>query len=232
MEIYKMEVPVGPEGLSTGDLFRVLQDAAGQQSTQYGQGELALKAKGLMWVVIRYQIQVERWPRAGECLRLETWPGTVRHGMMPRYYRLYDASEQLCVSGCGIWAVVDRSSRKMVNPDEHGVTLEALVTGLEQPLPRPLRRQDTTESGTFTVPPEYLDSNGHMNNTRYFDLAEQCIGRSAGSHGLVQVNTEHLSEALCGETLQLHWSREGEKYYISGETGDTAIFRMLLQYGE
>ena len=232
MEIYRKNFSVGENGLSTGDLFRILQDAAGNQSEQYRQGEYELKAKGLMWVVIRYQIQVHRLPETGETACLETWPGLERHGMMPRYYRMTDAAGTLLLEGCGIWAVADRTTRKMVNPGEHGVMLENLVTGLECPMPRPLRRQDTEKSRTFTVPAEYLDSNGHMNNTRYYDLAEQCIGRSAPLHGLRAVRTEHLAEALCGEEMQLNWAQVGTNFYISGQNGETTIFRMLLEYAE
>ena len=232
MEIYQKEIQIAPEGLSTGDLFRALQDAAGEQSSLVHQGADDLAAKGLMWVVIRYQLSIARWPQGGERVALQTWPGSTRHGMMPRYYRVTDAGGAACIQGCGVWAVVDRVSRKMVSPEEHGVVLETLVTGWESPMPRPVRKQETDRSRAFTVPAEYLDSNGHMNNTRYYDLAEQCIGRSARDHGLRTVSTEHLTEALCGETMQLHWGQSGERFYIAGQEGDTTVFRMILEYGE
>ena len=114
MEIYEKQLQAPAEGLTTRGLFIWLQDIAGDQCVGYHLAEPDMKARGLMWVVIRYLLRAERWPEPGEALRLQTWPGQSRHGMMPRYYRLLDGAGACLVSACGIWAVVDRETRKMV----------------------------------------------------------------------------------------------------------------------
>ena len=141
MEIFEQSFRVGAEGLSTRELFFRLQEAANAQCAAYRLTGDDLREKGLMWVVLRYLVRVPRWPEPGETLRLQTWPGATRHGMMPRFYRMLDAAGSCVASGSGVWTVVDRETRRMVNPDENGVILEPLTTGLEERRPpAPARR--------------------------------------------------------------------------------------------
>ena len=232
MNIYTQDRQVPAEGLSARHLFWLLQEASAAHSRILGFGEEAMRALGLMWVVIRYCVQVERYPAPGERLRMETWPGKARHGMCPRHYLLRDAAGAPLLSGCALWAVVDRESRQMVAPLERGVDIPPVERGLECRLPGTIRRPVTDRETAFTVPEEYLDSNGHMNNTRYFDLAEQCIGVRAAQRGLREVTAEYLKEALCGERLRVRWGECGEQYTVVGETEDgEAVFRMQLSYG-
>jgi len=230
MEVFTQQHTVMPEGLTTRELFVWLQDIAGEQCVPLHLSGPDLEERGLMWVVIRYRVEVDRWPQAGETVSLNTWPGKPRHGMMPRFYTLTDAAGEKLLAVSSVWAVVDRQTRTMVNNEEVGVHLDALVTGEEIRLPGAIRKAETTEERDFTVPADYLDSNGHMNNTRYYTVAESCIGRDARQNTPVYIATEHISEALCGEKLTLRWAETDGQYYVSGENGDKPVFRMNLRY--
>ena len=232
MEVYQKGFTVGAEGLSTRELFRLLQDIAGEQCAPLHLTGPDLEKMGLMWVIIKYRVQAARWPRPGEELTARTWPGRARHGMMPRFYAIRGAAGETVLAASSVWAVVDRQTRAMVNGDELGVTLPSLETGEEIRLPGAVRRFETTQSAAFTVPADYLDENGHMNNTFYYSVAEACIGRDARREGLREAATEHVSEALCGEELRLSWGAQDGLWYILGENGDRVVFRMNLRYGE
>lgn len=230
MDVYRKALTVGPEGLSTQALFRFLQDIAGEQCAPYHLTGPDLEKKGLMWVIIRYRLEAGRWPQPGERFTAHTWPGRTRHGMMPRFYVIQDEAGETRIAVSSVWAVVDRHTRAMVNNDDFGVTLEALETGEEIRLPAAVRRLETAQSGRFTVPADYLDENGHMNNTFYYTVAEHCIGRDARRDSLREVMTEHTSEALCGEELALRWGERDGLWYIVGENGAKCVFRMNLRY--
>lgn len=230
MNIYERTIRVPEEGLSTRELFWQLQEVSAAHSEALGFGGAKMEELGLMWVVVRYLVRAARWPRGGETLRLETWPGQVRHSMCPRYYRLLDADGALLLEGCCVWAVVDRQSRQMVQPQERGVGIPAVVTGLEARLPGPLRRPVTDRETTYTVPEEVLDQNGHMNNTRYFDLAERCAGLDARTRGLTEALAEFQNEALVGDRLLLRWGLAGDTLTVLGERDGEGVFRMRLSY--
>lgn len=227
MEIFEQVWTAPAEGLSTRELFYWLQESAGYQCVPYRLSGDDLRARGLMWVVLRYLVRVRRWPEAGERLRLQTWPGKTRHGMMPRFFRLLDGAGDCLISASSVWTVVDRETRRMVNPDEHGVILETLVTGLEERKPPAPARLPLTESLIYTVTEDVLDTNGHMNNTRYYDLAERCIGRVGQPP--VRIVTEHQSEIRLDEQMTVSWGRDGERYFLEG-VKDAPVFRMELEY--
>jgi len=227
MEIYTETYTVSEEGLRTSALFRLLQEISGHQSALVGRGQKDLAEKGLMWVVIRQIVELQRWPQPGERLLARTWPGVTRHSMCPRYYRLETEAGELLLTGCAIWAVVDRETRKMILPSAYGVEIEPLVTGLESRRPPAPARGENTESGCFTVPEEVLDENGHMNNTRYYDLAEGFLGTPG--RPLRAAVTEYISEARLGDTLTLHWGGNGSHFTVEGSCGGPC-FRMELQY--
>ena len=230
MEVFTREYTVGPEGLGTRELFKLLQDAAGDQCIPYHLTGPDLEKLRLMWVIIRYRVEISRWPQPGERFLLHTWPGPSRHGMMPRFYVLRDAQGDQLLAASSVWVVVDRQTRTMVNNEEVRVHLDALVTGEEIRLPGAVRRLETTEQADFVVPEAYLDSNGHMNNTFYYTVAEHCIGRDSRRDPLREILTEHASEALCGETLQIRWGEDDGLYYLLGEHQGRTVFKMNLRY--
>ena len=225
MNTFQETFTVPEKGLSAAGLFHFLQEASGHHSASLNQGQAALVQKGLMWVVIRNIARMARWPEPGEALQLLTWPAAVRHGMCPRYYHMTDAEGNTILDGSAIWAVVDRETRSMVNPDERGVFLEPAVTGLETPLPMPIRRPATEHETLFTVPEAYLDENGHMNNTRYYDLAMQVTGLRPPFR---ELRTEYINEALCGQELTVRWGTAGDTVTVVGERDGSHVFRMQL----
>lgn len=230
MEVYRRKHSVGAEGLSTQALFKLLQDIAGEQCIPLKLSGPDLEKRGLMWVIIKYRVQVSRWPRPGETILAETWPGKTRHGMMPRFYVLRDEAGETLLAASSVWAVVDRQSRAMVNNEELGVHIDPVETGEEIRLPGAVKKLETTQEKRFRVPAEYLDENGHMNNTFYYSVAEDCLGRDARRDRLLEIGTEHVSEALCGEELLLRWTESEGLGYVTGSFGDKPIFRMNLKY--
>ena len=92
--------------------------------------------------------------------------------------QLHSQSVAPFVRASALWTLVDEQTRKVVFPEKYGVVIEGEVTGQEIALPSSPRKLELTEADPFQVPYSYVDLNGHMNNTRYFDLAEDCIPAS------------------------------------------------------
>lgn len=228
MEIFEERCLVPREGMSPGDLFRLIQKLSGDHCRAIGYGEAVMEEKGLMWVITRHAVRLLRPLEPGEELLLRTWPGPTRHGMCPRWYRIESGEGELLGSGCAIWSVVDRVSRKMVSPAERGVEIEPLVNGLEGERPRAPQRLPAGESADYTVPAAVLDENGHMNNTRYYDLAEESMGTRG--RRLRSALAEYSAEARQGDLLRLSWGEEGGLFCFGGENGGSPAFRMNLEY--
>ena len=230
MLVYKEEFTLREE-LKTSGVLRLMQEAAGEHCEQIGLGVAVTGPKNLMWVIIRQYLEMRRWPEPGEKLRLCTWPGPTRHMFFPRFTQLKTAEGELISCGSALWTLVDRSTRKMISPAAYGLAIDGMRTGEECRLPTAPGKLPMDQSGEFIVTADVLDGNNHMNNTRYYDLAEAVFGDLISGKRLVTAMTEHVSEAREGDPIHLSWGRDGDRYYITGTGEENVIFRMSLEYG-
>ena len=226
-EVYNKEVRLSGENLSDAQLFMILQEVSSEHCSRLGLGMDVLGPKGLIWVVVRQYVKLERPLRAGEKLNISTWPGPTRHMMFPRYFVFRDENGDVLLKGSAVWTLVDADTRRMVRPEKYGVELQGIVTGEETRLPSAAPKAEPDRSTDFLVPMEYMDSNRHMNNTRYYEMSEHCMGTEGRS--LREAHTDYISEALPGETIRLSWTEKDGRFYISGENGGP-VFRMCLEY--
>ena len=215
--------------LRTSTLFELMQEASIRHTEELGMGREMTLDRGLLWMVTHQQAEITRMPAYDERITLESWPGKTLHLLFPRFYRVLDEQGQVLLRASSLWALVDAGTRRMVFPDRHGIVIEGVETGEEAALPSTPRRASGGEAQTFTVPFSYVDLNGHMNNTRYFDLAEDLIPAAATGRRLCRASVEYACEARLGEKLSVAVEEAGGCFYISGD-GEKKIFRMVMEY--
>ena len=215
--------------LRTSRLFELLQEAAIAHTEALGMGREKTLDRGLLWVVTLQRAEIARMPEYDELVHIATWPGNTMHILFPRYYRITDAAGNALIEASALWALMDRNTRKVIFPEEHGVAIKGMRTGKEIPLPRAPKIPKAEESEAFTVPYSYVDLNGHMNNTTYFDLAEDIIPDAAECKELTMIEAEYVNEARYGEEITVRWGREGGRVYLTGER-DKTVVRMAFTY--
>ncbi len=215
--------------LRTSELFRLLQEASIRHTEQLGMGRDKTLDKGILWVLLMQRAEIARMPEYDERVVLKSWPGRTMHLLFPRYYSLETADGEPLLKASALWSLVDEKTRKVVFPEKYGVVIEGVVTGEEIAMPGATAKGECTRERSFTVPYSFVDLNGHMNNTRYFDLAEDSVGAAAAGRLLRGVSVEYQNEARLDEELHLRWGGGEESVFLCGET-DRPVFRMRLEY--
>ena len=152
------------------------------------------------------------------------------HVLFPRYYQLTGADGKVLVRASALWVLMDRRERRFVFPEAWGIRIDAVTTGSELPLPTPPKLGDPTGEGSFTVPYSYVDLNGHMNNTRYFDLAEDLMPPDLRLCPLREAAVEYGGEARLGTSIHLTHRQETSSFSLSGEAEGKRLFRLRLDY--
>ena len=90
---------IGENGVTTlAALGNWLQEAAGLSADTLGFGESDLLRYGVTWILTRLVLRIDRLPRAGERLRVHTWPSTADK-LAHRGYEIFDTEGRLIVSG-------------------------------------------------------------------------------------------------------------------------------------
>ncbi len=235
MEIYTLPYTVRSRDVNMfqhmrlSQLFELLQEAATDHSELLGAGVGVIRKQNLMWVLARQSVEIARMPVYGESLTVETWPGKTLRSLYPRYYRLLDAQGEALVDSSSIWLLADMSERTLVSPAQSGIDFSFDKRGVEIALPSPPRSFPADQSLRFTVPFSYVDMNGHMNNTRYFDLADNLSPAALAGRDPVRVLVEYSSELRLGNSYELFYGREGERFFLKAGR-DKPLFRIAIDY--
>lgn len=215
--------------LRTSQLFTLLQEASIRHTEQLGMGREKTLDKGILWVLTLQRCEIARMPEYDEEVLLKSWPGRTMHLLFPRYYSMETAAGEPLLKASAIWCLVDQQTRRIVFPERYGVELPGVVTGEEIALPGALSREDCAHERLFTVPYSYVDLNGHMNNTRYFDLAEDSIPAPAAGEKLRLICTEYAGEARLGQELRVGIAGGDRHWYLEGGA-ERPCFKMVLEY--
>ena len=233
--IYERSLLLGSEHvdcfrrLRVSALFTLLQTAAIRHTEELGVRRDKTLDRGLLWVVARQHVVVERMPVYDERITLRSWPGEMMRVLFPRYYELTDEAGAVLVRASAVWSLMDAQTREMAFPDEYGIEIPGTETGRELPYLVRLPAMEQPNAFTFTVPYSCVDLNGHMNNARYFDAAEDHLPAARSGALLREVRAEYSAEARLGETLRVAWGEKDGTYCLSG-TGTRTCFRMSLAY--
>ena len=212
-----------------GAILTEMQEIAGAHCDAVGCGREKLREEGIAWVVTRMSLHMERYPRMGETVRLKTFHRPVRHRFFPRYFEFLDQDGQRLGEASSLWLLMDLETRQSVAADRLPVPLPDNRDMPEiMPLPGNIRQLDAPE----TVIPrraQYtdLDSNGHVNNTKYADWLCDALGMETMGIGRIDDLLIHYnSEILPDQEVELRLRREGPLFQLSGMRGDQIAFEL------
>ena len=211
-------------------LFTLLQEASIAHTTELGMGREKTLDRGLLWIVTLQQANIARLPVYDETVVLKSWPGRTMHLLFPRYYRIEDEHGNALVEASALWALMDEKKRSVVFPEQYGIRIRGVHTGKEIALPVAPKVPQQIETAAFSVPYSYVDFNGHMNNTRYFDLAEDRMPEALRSRAITRVQTEYAKEAREGDVITLQSETTQNGYLLCGMQNGAKLFRIALAY--
>lgn len=210
-----------------------LQSAATAHAGELGAGTRATLDRGVLWIIARMAVEVERMPGCDEDVLLRTWPGPERHTLFPRYYELLSPEGGTLLRASSIWLLMDAENRRMVPARDAGIQVEGLVRGGELPLPSRIGRfpDRPAERSERTVRYSETDVNGHLNNTRYLDWADDLLSPEFHrSHILRSLLVEYRSEIRLGQAVELESILDNGTLYLRGKTGGKESFLLREEY--
>lgn len=152
-------------------------DIGSKQSEELGVGIEYLTEKRLAYVFYRYDINIKRYPKYGEKIKVRTMAKSFKKFYASRAYEIYDENNEKIVEGEGIFLLINIDKRKAVRIPEdqyiaYGVDIENCpdikVTKLEK-LTKEMDRNN------FKVRYGDIDSNMHVNNVKYVEWAIESL---------------------------------------------------------
>lgn len=188
-------------------ICKFMQETAYNHANHLNFGYVHLKERNQFWVLSRLLITIDRYPRWGETIRLQTWPSGVEGLIAYRDFRVSDEQGEIIGAAGSAWLVLDIEERRLQKPE--------VLKGLSHLYPteraldrRPAKIKPLSEAqeGPF-VPVRYsdLDLYNHVNNAKYiqwiFDGFEADLHRQYEARSL-EVN--FVAEAKLGDETAVH----------------------------
>jgi len=184
-------------------ILNYMQDIAGVHASRLAVSVADLRPGGLTWVLSRLHLQMERYPRAEEMVRVSTWPAT-RQGLFTcREFELYDGNE-LCVGRASTsWALLKITTRRPVQLEEHLPPYPLMPRrALDDDFSAlPAFTESSTTDMKFRVLRDNMDINHHVNNTVFAGWAMEAVPDEIAAGSLAELEIAFRAEAVYGETV-------------------------------
>ena len=218
---------VGEDGcMSLESLLNYFQDCSTFHSEDIGLGMDYLKGLGQVWLLSAWQICIERYPRLSERIVIGTAPYEFRGFMGCRNFLMKTEAGEVLAYANSIWTLLDASSMRPAKPNEK--MLEGYVIEEKYPMNYAPRKIAVPANGKavepFTVKLHHLDTNHHVNNGQYVQLAERYL-----PEGFVirQMRAEYKKQAVLNDRIYPKAGRCGDGYTILMEDGSGKTYAVV-----
>jgi acyl-ACP thioesterase len=199
-------------------LTRLLHEAAMQNVLALKLSVWDLEPQGISWVLMRQQVAIERYPKLGETIRVQTYPAGFEKFFTYRDYRVWDAQGKEIASSSSTWLLMDTAARRMVRIPDFIKEFQQEMPAVADCLPRPAgklpRFHSPKHQADFRVGWHDLDFNMHLNNTFYITWMLEALPESLLQNGFIrQIDIQFKSEALKNQVIHSEAEQlEANKY--------------------
>ena len=217
--MYKIETKVrysecGENGkMKLFSIVNQFQDSSSEHSESLGVGMDYLKEQRKAWILNSWQIVIERYPKAHEDIVVTTWPTGFRGVFGPRNFCMKTPSGEMLAYANTLWVYMDIDKRMPTKPSEE----EKSIYGTEPPLSmeyasRKIKLPEKAEVvDTIFVRKYHIDSNSHMNNSQYVQLAAEVLPDTFVAK---QVRVEYKKSAVYGDKMVIKMAEEEERIVV------------------
>lgn len=188
-------------------LWSFMQETAWHHADHLQLGYSHLMAQGCFWVLSRLSIQMEKYPRWGDQIKVKTWlTGTGRLFAL-RQFSISDSRGRVIGTAKSAWLVLDLNSRKPQRIGPLFKHIEHLFDGLplaEEPpkIPGPVQLK---MGKSYTVRYSDIDMHHHVNNIKYIEwILDSFPFEMNQTHHIHTFEINFLGESSCGDTITIH----------------------------
>lgn len=209
--------------LAVPSLVNYFQDAASLQSEALGIGTRTLADRGQGWLLLSWQIVIDHLPRIAQKVKTTTWGYQFRHMMALRNFTMTGEDGEPFAHANSQWMLFDFREMKPVFVPEEDQRLYDPEPRLDMNYVsgkiRPPKGAQPEVRDPFRVDVHHLDTNHHVNNGRYIQMA-MAAAADVEPGRVSQLRAEYRSQALLGDEITPVVYRAGEVAMISLEDGE------------
>lgn len=188
-------------------IINYFQDCTSENSELLGVGVEYLRAKHRAWVLNSWQVVVNRYPECSEEIEISTWATGFKGVFGPRNFCMKTKAGEVLAYANTLWVFVDTESGRPVKPDESDMAPYEVEPPLEmENVSRKIKLpEEAVVVDTFPVRKYHIDTNNHMNNSQYIQLAAEVL---PNDFCVAKLRAEYKKAAVYGDKIVLKFAKE------------------------
>lgn len=216
--------------LTLASLINYFQDCSTFQSEDLGMGVKRLQEEHLVWVLCFWQIAVERYPKLGERVRIGTQPYELKGFLGHRNFVMMDEKGVYLAKANSLWSLLNTETGKPAPVTEEMREKYELAPKLDMEYAS--RKIPVPQGGVCREPvavkKHHLDTNRHVNNQQFIDIAMDCLPEE---FTIGQVRAEYRRQAFLDDVLMPRVIPVEGKYIVT-LTDETGAAYMTAEFAE
>lgn len=202
--------------LKLTNILDYMQDTSTFDTDKQGHDVNTVNALNYAWVILEWQIEIIRIPKLYENIKVVTYPYNFKSFLGYRNYYIEDENNEIIIKADSTWALVDTSTKKAIKIDRNIFSYDE-----ENQLDMKLKKdkfwknfdiKKATKVGDFYIDDFFIDTNGHMNNSKYLRIIEGYCTEIKNSNYFRIV----YKKAILGNTYaQLYKYSDDSGYYYT-----------------
>lgn len=186
--------------LTLAALMNYFQDSSTFQSEVLGVGGAYLTEHNLVWVLSSWQIVVNRYPVLCEEVEIGTHPYGFKGCFGYRNFLMRTMEGETLAQANSLWTLLNLKEQTMAHPTEKMKQVYEL--GERLPMEYADRKIAVPGEGVrrepFLVRKHHLDTNNHVNNVQFVDMAMESL---PADFAIWQLRAEYKMQAHLGDEL-------------------------------
>ena len=194
-------------------IVNYFQDCSTFQSEDLGLGIMHCSERKRAWILSSWQVVVERYPEIGEKIQTSTWATDFKGLFGERNFCMTDENGNDVAYANSLWVYMDIERGRPARPDESeiapygtGEPYEMTYESRKIPLPT-----ESEELESFPVRRYHIDTNEHVNNCQYVQMAMDYLPENFKIH---QMRAEYKKQAFLEDVLHPYVVQTENGYII------------------
>ena len=214
-------------------IFVRMQEIAEDNAAAVGAGRVdMIDALGYAWVLTRMYVEMEKYPRIGDTIKVSTWPLKPTKLYFSRQFLFEEEDGEILGKASSQWVLFDVNKRQIKRSTELGNYPHD--PNLPRLLPEPkklLLPKNVPVAKTETVLYSDVDMNVHMNNTKYLNwICELFSSEWLTSYYLKSIRINYIGETHIDQKVDLHKAEADDGFYIFGTSDGKMIFDSFTEW--
>ncbi|WP_318709089.1 acyl-[acyl-carrier-protein] thioesterase [Candidatus Acetatifactor stercoripullorum] len=199
--------------LTLSSLLNYFQDCSTFQSEELGMGISYLRERHLVWVLSSWQIVVDRYPGLCEKVQTGTFPYAFKGFLGYRNFTMTDSEGAYLARANSLWTLLCTDTEKPAMPPKEMIEAYALEEKLDMDYaPRKIQIPgESVHKEPIVVKKHNLDTNHHVNNGQYVDIAMEYLPED---FTVGQLRAEYKKQAFLDDIFYPYVAGEENKIVV------------------